>query len=238
MKLGDKQREILNYIVRDYVELAQPVSSELLKERHGLEIAPATIRLKMQDLTEQGYLCQPHTSSGRVPTDKGYRFFVDEILKGEDSGSGVPVGMDFDKDIEDEFEDVFRLTQALTRNLAFASSSLVLSYMTEEDVLIKDGWEQVLLNPEFQEKESIANFIDFLKYLEGNMGDFKPEADFEVYIGKENHFPKAGDFSMITFKYEPKDFDEIILSIIGPKRMAYEKNIGLINNVIKYFETN
>ncbi|MCX6758307.1 MAG: hypothetical protein NTX14_01205 [Candidatus Nealsonbacteria bacterium] len=236
MRLTDKQKEILDYVVRDYIDYAQPISSEFLKEKHRLDIAPATIRLKMQDLTEQGYLCQPHTSSGRVPTDKGYRYFVDEIV---DAGNqGIPsLEIDFEMEIKEEFEDIFRLAQALTRNLATASSSLVLSYMVEEDVMLKDGWEQALKNPELQEKESISNFIDFLKYLETNAEGLKPESGFKVHIGKENLFPKASDFSMITFKYEPKDFDEIILTIVGPKRMAYEKNIGLINNVIKLFES-
>jgi transcriptional regulator of heat shock response len=237
MRLTDKQKEILDYIVRDYIDSAQPISSEFLKEKHRLDIASATIRLKMQDLTEMGYLCQPHTSSGRVPTDKGYRYFVDEIVGGGNCCSANS-DIDFEKEMENEFDDIFRLTQALTRNLATASSSLVLSYMAEEDVILKDGWEQALKNPELQEKEAIANFIEFLTYLESNAEDMKPESVFEIHIGKENSFPKASDFSMITFKYEPKDFDEIILSIVGPKRMAYEKNIGLINNVIKLFENN
>lgn len=237
MKLTDKQKEILDYVVRDYIEFAQPVSSEFLKEKHRLNIAPATIRLKMQDLTEQGYLCQPHTSSGRVPTDKGYRFFVDEII-GQRHANDAKLEIDFEKEIEEGFEDVFRLAQTMARNLANASSSLVLSYMAEEDVLLKDGWEQVLRNPELQEKESISNFIEFCEYLESNVEDMLPGPGLEIYIGRENSFPKASDFSMIMFKYEPKDFDEIILSIVGPKRMAYEKNIGLINNVIKFFESN
>jgi len=237
MRLTDKQKKILDYVVRDYIDYAQPVSSEFLKEKHRLDIAPATIRLKMQDLTEQGYLCQPHTSSGRVPTDKGYRFFVDEIIGGGCfGGSGLEI--DFEREIKDEFEDVFRLAQAMTKNLANASSSLVLSYMAEEDVILKDGWEQILRNPELQEKESISNLIDFLNYLESDVENILPESGFEIHIGKENLFPKASDFSMITFRYEPRDFDEIILSIVGPKRMAYEKNIGLVNNVMKFFENN
>lgn len=237
MRLTEKQKEILDYVVRDYIDYAQPVSSDFLKEKHRLDIAPATIRLKMQDLTEQGYLCQPHTSSGRVPTDKGYRFFVDEII-GEGCQLGSGVKTDIDREFENEFADVFRLAQAITRNLANATSSLVLSYMVREDMILKDGWEQVLKNPEFQEKDSISNFIDFLNYLESDVENILPESGFEVHIGKENPFPKAFDFSMITFRYEPRDFDEIILSIVGPKRMAYEKNIGLINNVMKFFESN
>lgn len=237
MRLTEKQKEILDYVVRDYIDYAQPVSSDFLKEKHRLDIAPATIRLKMQDLTEQGYLCQPHTSSGRVPTDKGYRFFVDEITGGGcQLGSGVKT--DIDREFENEFADVFRLAQAITRNLANATSSLVLSYMAQDDMILKDGWEQVLKNPEFQEKDSISNFIDFLNYLESDVENILPESGFEVHIGKENPFPKAFDFSMITFRYEPRDFDEIILSIVGPKRMAYEKNIGLINNFMKFLESN
>jgi heat-inducible transcriptional repressor len=235
MKLTEKQKEILDYVVRDYIETAQPISSEYLKERHRLEIAPATIRLKMQDLTEQGYLCQPHTSSGRVPTDKGYRFFVDGITDIENEPErDFAIGLM--RDVEQDFEDIFRFTQALTKNLASASSSLVLGYMEKEDVFFKEGWEQVLKNPELQAGESIANFIDFLGYIEKHAKNLQLESGLEVHIGKENRFSKASDFSIITFKYEPRDFDDVIFSIIGPKRMAYDKNFNLIEGIIKYFE--
>jgi heat-inducible transcriptional repressor len=78
--LNDRQRFILALIVHDYVETAQPIGSNHLVERYNLEISSATVRNVMVDLTESGYLRQPHTSAGRVPTEEGYRYFVRQLM--------------------------------------------------------------------------------------------------------------------------------------------------------------
>ncbi len=79
--ITDRQADILNEIIKEYIKLASPVSSHSLEKKKGLNISSATIRNEMQKLTDEGYLCQPHTSAGRLPTDKGYRFFVDQLFE-------------------------------------------------------------------------------------------------------------------------------------------------------------
>lgn len=79
-ELEDRVRAILNAIVDSYIRSTEPVGSRTLSKTLGLELSPATIRNVMADLTEQGYLDQPHTSSGRVPTDKAYRYYVDTVV--------------------------------------------------------------------------------------------------------------------------------------------------------------
>ena len=76
-----RQENILEVLVRDYINSAQPISSEFLEKKHKFGLSPATLRIEMQKLTDGGYLIQPHTSAGRVPTDRGYRFFVDKIME-------------------------------------------------------------------------------------------------------------------------------------------------------------
>lgn len=75
--LDERKATILRSIIRDYVRSGAPVGSKVLRERHRLEVSPATIRNEMSALEELGYITQPHTSAGRIPTDKGYRWFVD-----------------------------------------------------------------------------------------------------------------------------------------------------------------
>src|SRR5688572_4476228 len=75
----DRRLDVLRAIVEDYVATKEPVGSRMLVERHGLGVSPATIRNDMAALEEGGYIAQPHTSAGRVPTDKGYRLFVDRL---------------------------------------------------------------------------------------------------------------------------------------------------------------
>ncbi|ARQ70856.1 heat-inducible transcriptional repressor HrcA [Streptomyces marincola] len=77
--LSERRLEVLRAIVQDYVGTEEPVGSKALTERHNLHVSPATVRNDMAALEEEGYIAQPHTSAGRVPTDKGYRLFVDKL---------------------------------------------------------------------------------------------------------------------------------------------------------------
>ena len=225
-----RQEEILNMIVKDYIELAEPVPSEFLEKKHKFGISPATIRIEFQKLTKKGYLYQPHTSAGRVPTDKAYRFFVDNLF--EEEFKEFEIG-DW---IEKEIEDSVKFLQSLTKHLAEISDSLVLSYLKDEDIFWKDGWEEVLKEPEFFEKDCVSNFLEFLENFEKNIEDLKVNSRIKVYIGRENPFPKAKEFSTIISKcYFPRG-KEGIVSLLGPKRMDYNRNISLINSLTKFLE--
>ena len=79
-KLSDRQKLILKLVVREYVALATPVGSRTLSENYDLGVSPATVRNEMARLEELGYLMQPHTSAGRMPTDRGYRYFVEQLM--------------------------------------------------------------------------------------------------------------------------------------------------------------
>jgi heat-inducible transcriptional repressor len=81
MELNERKKKILEVIIRDYINTAEPVGSRTLSKRCNLGISPATIRNEMADLEELGYLIQPHTSSGRIPTQIAYRYYVDEIME-------------------------------------------------------------------------------------------------------------------------------------------------------------
>ena len=240
MKLTQRQEKLLNTIIGEYIELAQPVSSQCLEKKYDFGICPATIRIEMQKLTDNGFLCQPHTSAGRVPTDKGYRFFVDELLEKEigDGFDGLTTG-GFDKLttswFENEIKDNIKFIQSITKNLAHISGALALNYLDKEKVFWKEGWEEILKEPEFGEKDFVVNFVDFLENFENNIGDFEINSGIKVYIGKENPFKGAKDFSLISAKYHLPN-EEGIISILGPKRMAYDKNISLINSLTKLLE--
>jgi len=80
-ELNDRSRKILEAIVEDYIDSAEPIGSKAVTRRHHMGLSPATVRNVMADLEELGYLASPHTSAGRVPTDKGYRFYVDTLLQ-------------------------------------------------------------------------------------------------------------------------------------------------------------
>lgn len=82
-ELSERERQVLEAVIRSYVETAEPAGSRMIGRRFGLGVSPATIRNTMADLEEKGYLFHPHTSAGRIPTDKAYRFYVDGLMRVE-----------------------------------------------------------------------------------------------------------------------------------------------------------
>ncbi|MFO7928859.1 MAG: HrcA family transcriptional regulator, partial [Candidatus Humimicrobiaceae bacterium] len=106
MELTERKKEILKEVVVNFVEGAEPVSSKMVLENSALDISSATIRNEMSELEDMGYLTHPHTSAGRIPTDKGYRFYVDNLMDKSiakrEEGDLPSINFDFSKDLEIE----------------------------------------------------------------------------------------------------------------------------------------
>ena len=231
MKITERQGKLLNMIIKEYVESAQPVSSQLLEKKYDFDISPATIRIEMQKLTDKGFLQQPHTSAGRVPTDKGYRYFVNDLLKKKSKTSD-----ETEKWFQGEIDSSFKFMQSLTRHIADTTQALTLNYLEKESFFWTEGWEEVLKEPEFEERDFILNFTKFFKNFEENIEELRTDSDVNVYIGKENLLPKAKDFTVISSRYSLPSGEEGIISILGPKRMEYDRNISLMNSMIRLLE--
>jgi transcriptional regulator of heat shock response len=215
MMLSERQKDILQKAVFEYIDQAKPVSSSWLEERYDLAISPATVRSELLYLTEEGYLEQPYTSAGLIPTDQGYRFFVDELPYQQDFEE-TPVGGDL---------------YEIGKKLGEASSSLIVIYLPQKSFIWKEGWEQVLRAPEFETREQIESFTNFLGDVERGIRDFHSKNLLEIYIGKENPFSKEEDFSIMISAYSFPKRQRGLMALLGPKRMAYQKNIGLLNSL-------
>lgn len=229
----------MNVAVREYVKAAEPVSSNELLKKHDFGVSPATIRNEMQKLTDKGYLLQPHTSAGRIPTDKGYRFFVNKLAGDNDTPAGRKEqdgAMEIDEWKGGKTDDTFKFIQSLTRRLAEESNALALNYLEDEDFFWKEGWEGLLKEPEFQDQDNILNFTGLLKDFEEHIGELKKMSGVNIYIGKENPWLKARDFTVISSRYRLPNGEEGVISILGPKRMEYDKNINLINSLMKLLD--
>ena len=120
--LEDRKLDVLRAIVEDYVSTHEPVGSKTLVERHNLGVSPATIRNDMATLEDEGYIAQPHTSAGRIPTDKGYRLFVDKLSSVKPLSAAerraIQSFLDGAMDIDDIVARTVRLLAQLTRQVA------------------------------------------------------------------------------------------------------------------------
>ncbi|MFH0886770.1 MAG: heat-inducible transcriptional repressor HrcA [bacterium] len=116
--LGTRKEKILHSIIDDYVETAHPVGSRMISRRYMVGISPATIRNEMADLEEGGYLAQPHTSAGRIPSDKGYRYYVDNMLEvPELSHENIHLIKERFKKLGNDIEEVLHQSLKLLANL-------------------------------------------------------------------------------------------------------------------------
>ena len=237
--ITERQKEILNGVVEEYIKLAQPISSQLIGKKYRFGVSPATIRAEMQKLTAKGYLCQPHTSAGRIPTDKGYRFYVDSVLESNFDNLKNERFFEEFEEIEKETKDILRFSRLITKALAKATSSLALSYLTEKDLFWKEGWEEIFREPEFRDADYSFRFVKMIECLEREINRFIANnlSQPKVYIGRENPIRQAKDFSMVLGKCSLlKKKQNGVLVILGPKRMDFAKNISLMNSVIKLLE--
>ena len=234
MVITERQKEILNRIVEEHINSAKPVSSQLIEKNCGFELCPATIRSEMQKLAEAGFIFQPHTSAGRIPTDKGYRFFVDDLL--EKGFLRNDCEFQIENFVEEEMKDTIKLIQSITKNLALASCELSFAYLFNEKILWKEGWGEVLQEPEFEEKKLISDFAALVKNFEQSLEELEIDSGIKIYIGKENPFSKAKDFSIIISKCRFPKEEQGLLAVLGPKRMGYRKNINSLNSLMSFLE--
>lgn len=135
-ELTQRERAILKYIVQDFIMTANPVGSRYLVKKYGLGLSPATVRNVMADLEEMGYLTHPHTSAGRIPTDKGYRFYVDNLLQLEkltvEEQLAIKRAVENKLEIEEILKDASKLIGRISKQI-----SIILSPQLGEGILEK-----------------------------------------------------------------------------------------------------
>ncbi len=235
--LTGRQQNILEIVIREHIDHAVPISSNFIEEKYGLGISTATIRNELYELIEKGYLYQPHTSAGRVPTDKGYRFFVDLLSDNEKKKLERRLEKELER-MRREMEGRFHFIRNLTRFLADTSSGLTVSYFPRESVLLREGWGEVLRDPEFEDIEKVRSFMEMVDDFEKNIDSFldnKRQDCLKIYIGSEAPFSKRYDFSVLVSSCRISR-KRGLFAVMGPKRMPYDKNICLVESIIKFLE--
>ena len=185
MQITARQIKILNAIVEQYAEVAAPVGSILLANMFG--VSSATIRSEMARLEDMGLIEQPHTSAGRVPTDKGYRYYVNQVNEANESALVAPHmnrnARAIDVRINGAGEAVQTIKSAvdslveITQNLGIA---------TIGDQLYMSGISNLFSQPEFATGEAIHEVAQLLDNLEPWLREAQPNEPLSVYIGQEN----------------------------------------------------
>jgi len=232
--LTERQKSILNALIREYVATAQPVSSGELVKKYKLPFSPATVRNEILEMDREGFTLQPHTSAGRIPTDKGYRFFIGQNLPDEKAEKKIKKSFRPLRDIDDEF-DFLRQTSRL---LAHFSGEFSMAGFSGKGMLYKSGIAEAFNDPEFSDEGRIREFSELVDFLDEEFKNFFEPANIEepqVFIGAENPIREARNYTMIVSSSPTPFGEDGIFGILGPRRMDYNKNLSLLRVMQKLF---
>ena len=229
--MTDRQQQILRSIVEQYAEVASPVGSSLLAKLFG--VSSATIRAEMAELERLGYISQPHTSAGRVPTDKGYRFYVNSLAEEHDilaqpraeralaarvQDAGMP-----ERTIRNAVDTLVELTHNL--GLATIGNQLYMS-----------GLGNLFGQPEFMQTgpgalggmSKVQQVAQLLDNLEPWLREAAPNEPLNVYIGRENPIGRTAGCTLIISRFHSPYSDRSYIGVLGPTRQNYRDVTNLV----------
>ena len=224
-----RQRDILSEIIRLYADSAEPVSSRELARLFGL--SSATIRAEMAALEEKEFIFQPHISAGRVPTDKGYRYFVNNLvpntLPQSKSVQSIAKRVDSLKDRTDiAIKMAAETLSDLTGNMAFATLS---------DSVYLHGMGQLFSQPEFLDQVQALQAAKFIDAIQQWLGNANIDS-LQVYIGEENPVARSSGLTMVVNRFNSPYSEKSYIGIVGPTRQSYDKVINLVEGTSSALE--
>ena len=222
-----REEAVLELIIKNYTESAEPVGSRFVARRLGL--SSATIRNVMSDLEEEGFLMHPHTSAGRVPTDKGYRYYVNTLMHKRILNDNI-VDM-----VEEQYHQKIRSLEDVLEKTSHLMSSLTnyvgVTLLPDIEKVYLDGASHLIEQPEFHDIKKLHNLfkcledkVSVLKIICGEIDDDK----LTIHIGRENKSNYLSECSVVTRGYKVKGKKSGKLGVIGPKRMVYEKVVPMV----------
>ena len=226
METLDSRKEILlRLTVRRYVKTAEPVGSAWLADESGLDVSSATVRNELAELETAGYLLQPHTSAGRAPSEKGYRYYVDRFLEKKKPGAATQDA--FAAAIRDAEETSDRLRRA-AKALAELSHESALVAFAPRDVYYT-GLSNLFAKPEFRQLALVASMSRVLDHLDETMEKLYPSvtASVRILIGDENPFGAECGLLIATVPTGGA------LALLGPMRMDYDTDAALLETAIE-----
>lgn len=235
MEISERQKAILNQIIEEYAETAAPVGSVTMAKL--FDVSPATIRAEMARLEMLGLVAQPHTSAGRVPTDAGYRYYVNHLNdetrdRFEDDYPRLESGNGIDRGFHALEVRVMSQSRAdaairgavdvlveLTGNLGLA---------TIGDQLYLAGISKLFTQPEFIDTRRVQAVAKLLDNLEPWLREAAPGEALNIFIGHENPIGKNSEVSLIISKFRSPFSDRSYIGVLGPTRQNYSRVMALV----------
>lgn len=230
MDLNERQRKLLRAIIEKYIETAEPVGSETIEKEAGLGVSPATIRNEMVRLTSLGYLRQPHTSAGRIPTSIGMKFYVDQLM--EEKSLSLKDEVAIKEELSEAKERFGKLLRHTTEVLADQTHSLAVATNEEGDTFAS-GMANILDMPEFYDIDitrTLLSMIDKAEMVQQIFSQIQAQEQIRILFGDELGIPYLEPCGFVLARYQMQNHYGT-LGVIGPSRLNY----SIVIPTIKYF---
>jgi len=232
--MDERQRKILEAIVEAFVTSANPVGSKHLTERYSFDLSSATIRNEMATLEDEGYILQPHTSAGRIPTSRAYRLLVDQMQIDHHLMTRVKSDIEKAKSLyyinrtKERLYDLVSILAGVTKCISFAT-------LPDKTRIFYIGISNLLKNPEFYSQPDKATQV--VEVFENKLYDLISELEISddgaIYIGEENILPEFQSCSLMAIPYHDQGFNGII-GLLGSTRMNYPYNFAALKTALDY----
>ena len=230
MDLTERQKNLLRAVIEKYIETAEPIGSETIEKEASLGVSPATIRNEMVRLTSLGYLKQPHTSAGRIPTSMGMKFYVDQLM--EEKTLSLKDEVAIKDELTEENEPFEKLIRHTTRVLADQTHSLAIA-TDEQGSLYAAGMSNILDMPEFYDIDitrSVLAMLDHAELIQQIIAQIRAEEQLRILFGEELGIPLLEPCGFVVTRYQMQNHRGV-LGIVGPSRLNYQTVIP----TIRYF---
>ncbi|MBI2037700.1 MAG: hypothetical protein HYT15_02080 [Candidatus Magasanikbacteria bacterium] len=224
--MDNRKDKLLTLVIESYIKNAEPIGSKFLVSFGDLDFSEATVRNELRALEEEGYLTHPHTSAGRIPTEKGYRHYVNQLNLEK---SSIPRN-DY-KTLADSFsenQDYELSVKNLAKAAVELSNETVIIAFSSEKVYYT-GLSNLFNKSEFGDLNAVTNISEVFDNCEQYLENFldKVENSPRYFIGSENPFDEM--LSVISARFGK----EGMVALLGPKRMDYRYNFGLIKKLLE-----
>ena len=239
MEITPRQKGILCQIIEEYAETAAPVGSMTMAKLFG--VSPATIRAEMARLERLGLIAQPHTSAGRVPTDAGYRFYVNDLgdFEGDEEYDTARLVPERVRDNAKLGREMYALVRRVSSQseadaaIRGAVDTLVeltgnLGLATIGGQLYLAGISRLFLQPEFVDTQRVQAVARLLDNLEPWLREAAPGEALNIFIGHENPIGGNSEVSLIISKFSSPFSDRSYIGVLGPTRQNYLRVMSLV----------
>ena len=233
--MTERQKQILYAIIEEYAELVTPVGSVTLAKL--FDVSSATIRAEMGKLEQMGYLMQPHTSAGRIPTDAGYRLYVNSLqenIEHEPQTRQTPDATHVDRTTKALATRIHAQTR-VDYAVRAAVDSLVeltgnLGLATLGDQFYISGFGNLFAQPEFAQASQVQAVGQLLDNIKPWLREVQPNEAINVYIGTENPVGKTSNVSLVISRFRSPYSDRSYIGVLGPTRQSYRRVMSLVRH--------